>query len=162
MATKKFTPLLLEEIASNGGFTHMVVFTADDLTETATNTAQTITLPKVPKGFVIQKGYARLVVPFEDQSDAAFNTTGFTLGDAGSATRYITTAELNKNGTEITYPTFNNTAFQETADTALLAAFASMSGKALNDIDKGELHIVVQIIDTRILSDLQTGASIVK
>jgi hypothetical protein len=159
---KKFTPLLLEEIASNGGFTHMVVFTADDLTEATANTAQTIALPKVPKGFVINKGYARLVTPFEDKSDAAFNTTPFILGDAGDDDRYIASSELNKNGTEITYPTFNNTAFQVTADTELLAKFGSMAAKSLSNIDKGELHLVLQIIDTRILSDLQSAASIVK
>jgi hypothetical protein len=162
MATKKITPLMLEEIASNGGFTHIAIVTADDLTEATANTAQDVSLGTVPKGWIINKTMARLVVPFEDKSDAAFNTTALVVGDAGSANRYITSAQMNRNGTEITIPQYNNTAYQTTAATEILANFAAMSAKSLVNIDKGEVHIFFQLIDTAILSELQSGATIVK
>jgi hypothetical protein len=37
-------PLALHEQAANGGFTHFARITADDLTQTTANTAQTFTL----------------------------------------------------------------------------------------------------------------------
>lgn len=158
---KKFEPLLLEEI-SNSGFTHRCRITADDLTTAATNTAQALTLPTIPAGFIISRALAVLVTPFQDASDAAYNTTTFTLGDAGSANRLITSQELNLNGTEITIPAFGNTAYEYTADTALLATFGSQSGKSLSNIDVGELDIYVQIFDTKLLSRLGGKVDVVK
>ena len=158
----KLTPLLIEEIASNGGFTHICVIDADNLTEAATNTAQTIVMPTLPKGWIYNKGYGYLVTPFEDKSDPAYNSTTFSLGDVGDTARYIASAQLNKNGTEITIPKFGNTAFQFTAATGLLATFGSMAAKSLKNINKGELHIVIQIIDTDILSILQGTTPILK
>jgi hypothetical protein len=152
---RRLTPLLIEEQqANNGGFTHVAVIEADDLTTTTANTAQDITLGTVPKGWIINKTMARLVTPFKDVSDAAYNSTTLIVGDAGSSNRYITSAQLNENGTEITIPQYNNTAYQVTADTAIVAEFGSQSGKSLRNIDKGEVHIFFQLIDTRVLSDL--------
>lgn len=158
---KKFEPLLLEEIASLR-MTHEVTFTADDLTTAALNTAQAILLPKLPAGFILNKGYARLIVPFEDKSDAALNTTTFKLGDAGDDDRYIVSAELNKNAAEITIPAFDNTAYEFAVDTQLIATFGSMAAKALANIDAGELQLVLDIIDTRLLAALRGTTTIVK
>lgn len=158
----KLTPLLHEEMVANGGFSHIVVIDADNLTETTANTAQPIALPTLPKGWIYNKGYGYLVTPFQDTRDAAYNTTTFSLGDVGDTARYIASAQLNLNGTEITIPKFGNTAFQFTAATGLLATFGSQSGKSLSNINKGELHVVVQIIDTDILSILQGNTPILK
>lgn len=150
---RRLTPLLIEEQqANNGGFTHVAVIDADDLTMATANTVQDITLGTVPKGWVINKVMARLVTPFQDVSDAAYNSTTLIVGDAGSSNRYITSSQLNLNGTEITYPVYNNTAYQVTADTAIVAEFGSMSAKSLSNLDKGEVHIFFQLIDTTTLS----------
>lgn len=153
---KFLTPLLIEEQQANdGGFTHMAILTVDDLTMVTANTVQDITLGTVPKGWIINKSMLRLVTPFKDVSDAAYNTTTVIVGDAGSTNRYITSAQLNENGTEITIPQYNNTAYQLTADTPILAEFGSQSGKSISNLDVGEVHLYLQLIDTRVLSDLQ-------
>jgi hypothetical protein len=158
---RRLTPLLLEEQqGSNGGFTHGAVLDADDLTMATNNTVQDITIGTVPKGWIINKTLIRLVNPFQNTGDAAFNTTTLILGDAGSSNRYMASAELNLNGTEITYPKVNLTAYQVTADTAIVAEFGSMSGKNLNTLNKGEVHIFLQLIDTTTLSQLSAAQPI--
>jgi len=158
----KLTPLLIEEITGNGGFTHMAVFSANNLTEEATNTAQVLTGPTVKAGFIINKAMARLVTPFEDEDDNAYNSTTLTVGDDGDADRYIASAQLNRNGTEITVPAFNNTAYMPTAGATLQVTFGSMTGKSLNNLDKGEVHFFVQIIDTDALSSALGNTPILK
>lgn len=160
MATYKLQALKSEEIVGNGGFNYMAVITADHLTVTATNTAQDLVLATIPIGATIQKVAVRLKVPFKDVSDPAFNSTAFILGDAGSANRLITSAQLNENGTEITYPSITNTAYQYTAATDLVANFASMAAKALNNLDVGEVHIFVQLVDTKPLADAKQASVI--
>jgi hypothetical protein len=158
---KRLTPLLLEEQSGQeGNFTHFSALTADDLTMATVATVQDIALGTVPKGFIINKAMCRLIRPFENTADAAYNTTTIVVGDAGSINRYITSSQLNKNGAFITVPTFNNTAFQVTADTPIIAEFGSMAAKALSSINKGEVHIYLQIIDTKILSDLTSSGVI--
>lgn len=160
---KKFLPLALQEEAAHGGFTHMAIITADDLNETTANTTQAISLAAIPITAIIQKLEIRLQVPFEDLSDAAFNVTSVTVGDSGSATRFIGASELNRNGTEIVVPIFTNTAYGPvTAAETILATFTSMSGKSLTNIDKGELHIFVQVLDTKVLSDVKGNSTITK
>lgn len=160
MAVKKLTPLTLEEQASTG-FTHMLVLNVDDLTETATNTTQTITSSTVPANWIINKVMAKLITAFKDASDAAYNTTTLIVGDAGSANRYITSAQLNENGTEITAPQYNNTAYEVLVATPLLIVFGAQSGKAISDLDVGEVHLFFQIIDTTVLSALKGTTSLV-
>lgn len=157
---RRLTPLLLEE--QHNGFTHIAVLEADDLTMATANTVQDITLGTVPKGWVINKTMARLVTPFEKTTDPAFNTTTLIVGDAGSSNRYLTSTELNKNaGGVITYPKYNATAYQVTADTPLVAEFASMAAKNLNALNKGEVHIFFQLLDTITLSQLAGNQPIV-
>lgn len=159
----KWIPLSLQEIASHGGFTHMAVITADDLTEPAANTAQAVKIKgTIPAGAIIAKMEARLVVPFEDKSDAAYDTTTLVVGDAGSANRFLTSGELNKNGAEITIPEFTNTAYQPSADEDILATFGSKAAKSLVNIDKGEVHLLLQLLDTKILSDVKRASTIAK
>jgi len=154
-------PLLIEEQQANdAGFTHFVSLGPNDLTETTADTPQDISLGTVPAGWIINKSMVVLVTPFKDASDAAFNTTAMVVGDAGSANRYVTSTQLNENGTEITLPKYNATSYQVTADTEILANIAAMAAKSLSDIDTGEVHIFLQLIDTLILSDLQSPAVI--
>jgi hypothetical protein len=160
---RRLTPLLLEEQqALDGAFTHVAVLDADDLTMATANTVQDIALGTVPKGWVINKTMVVLRTPFENTADAAYNTTTLIVGDAGSSNRYMTSKELNKNaGGVITYPGYNSTAYQVTADTPIVAEFGSMAAKNLNSLNKGEVHIYFGLIDTGALSELAGNQPIV-
>ena len=133
-------------------YTHKIVLTHADLTETATNTAQTIPVLSLAIGDVVSAAAYRLVTAFTDASDAAFNVTSITVGDGGAVARYIPSKELNSNGTEII-----NWATSQATSTipyAYLAAdnvdvvFTSMAAKSLVDIDAGEVHIYLSVDKT--------------
>jgi hypothetical protein len=130
------TPLSNQDrIAFEADF--VVQIEAADLTETTTNTAQAITLFTAPAGYQpIYKG-RYLETPFEDASDAAFNSLTVSYGDAGSATRYQAAVQANVNGTEVLYSPASATQYLATSDTAVLATVGSMTGKSLANIDVG-------------------------
>lgn len=158
---RKLMPLLLEEQQANDGhFTHLAIIDADDLTMVTANTVQDIPLGTVPKGWIIGKTMVRLIVPFQNTGDGAYNTSTLIIGDSGSSNRYLTSTELNKNGSYVTIPKYNNTSYQVTGDTAIVAEFGSQSSKSLSSLNKGEVHIFLQLIDTGVLSDLQGTAPI--
>ena len=81
------------------GFTHQVVVTHTDLTESTVDTDQTIALLSVVAGDVVEKAAFKLVTAFEDESDAAFNDTNVSVGDGGDTDRFIASTEVNENGT---------------------------------------------------------------
>lgn len=146
MATQIYLrPLTTNEQAGNAGFTHEVVFAAGtNLTETTTNTAQTYNLFKTHAGDTIVK-WALIADPaFKDASDAAFNSTAFSFGDEDSATRFLNAVQLNENGTEVLY-TYGNTAYTYTAVKQITCTIASMSAKALSDIDTGRAILLVEL-----------------
>lgn len=152
----KLQPLALQEISSYSGMTHFAAITADALTQTTAATAQTITLATIPAGYYVIKSEMRLVKPFKDASDNAFNTTTASLGDGTGVATHIAAKELNENGTEITTPQLNNTAVGPyAADSTLTITFNSMAAKSLNNIDVGEVHVLVQLFNPKGLSDVK-------
>jgi hypothetical protein len=159
--SRKLFPLALQEISSFAGFTHMAIIDADDLTMATAATAQKIKLGPIPAGAYVHKVELRLVKPFKDASDAAFNTTAVTVGDNTAANTFITTKELNENGTEIVVPALQNTSTGPyTAADEIDITFNSMTGKKLVDIDVGEVHLLVQIFDPKRLSDVKALSAI--
>jgi hypothetical protein len=171
-----------------GGYTHRARVTHADLTQTATNTAQTLELFSVPAGSMVKSLAIVLVTAFKDASDAAFNTNAVTIGDGASASRFLASTQLNENGTEILFAAGIGPAaalastdgtFAGAADLAaakaegekvgddVRALFAqvqagqhvyqaddtvdlvvgSQSGKALADIDTGELVVLAEIVN---------------
>lgn len=152
----KLQPLALQEISSNAGMTHFAVITADALTTSTANTAQTINMGVVPAGYYVMKSELRLVKPFKDASDAAFNTTTTSLGDGSAVNTHITAKETNENGTEIVVPALNNTPVGPyTSADHLDITFNAMAAKKLSDIDVGELHVLVQLFNPKALSDVK-------
>lgn len=93
-------PLSNDEMAKHGA-THLVIVTHEDLTEETANTAQTIALLSIPANKAVRFVKHRLITPFKDASDAAFNTTAATIGDGSDADRFLQSTELNENGTEV-------------------------------------------------------------
>jgi hypothetical protein len=134
------------QLEQRGWFTHKAVITHEDLTETADNTAQVLELVAVDAGDVVQDSALHLVTPFKDASDSAYNTNAVTLGDGGSANRFISSTEINENGTEILSKagTLTTSYAYVAADTVDLTV-NGLTGKALADIDVGELWVFLRI-----------------
>jgi len=131
---------LPSETKAATGYTHKAIITHTDLTETASNTAQSLTLLTLVAGDVVRSGAYKLVTPFQDTSDAAFNTTAVTVNGAGSA--LISATETNVNGTEVFYKAHTATApLTATGSSTVAASFASMSAKNLAALNAGEVHI---------------------
>lgn len=139
-------PLATNEIADNGGYTHIASITADDLTTTTNNTSQTITLATLAIGDAIGKVATRVKTSFQDVSDAAFNTTAVTIGDTANAVNnHITSQETNVNGTVVTQKMSNTLVGPYTAADKIAITFNAMASKNLNNIDKGEIEVLFQL-----------------
>jgi hypothetical protein len=128
------------------GFTHQVVVTHTDLTESTVDTDQTIALLSVVAGDVVEKAAFKLVTAFEDASDAAFNDTNVSVGDGGDTDRFIASTEVNENGTEVDFAAnANTTAYAYTAADTVDLLVESMNAKSLSNLDAGEIHIYLAV-----------------
>jgi len=125
------------------GFNYRFIVDHTDLTTTANNTAQNVTLITLPANSVVLRAATWVKTPFANSADTAFNTTALIVGDSGDNDRYITSQELNVNGTIVRAKAHaqSTTPFANTSSTAVLANFASMAGKNLDALDQGEVHI---------------------
>jgi hypothetical protein len=126
------------------GYTHKAIVDHTDLTEVTANTAQSITLLSLAAGDVVHSGAYKLVTPFQDTADSAFNTTAVTLNAAGSA--LISATETNVNGTEVFYKAHTATApLTATSASTVAASFAAMSLKNLAALNAGEVHFFFSV-----------------
>lgn len=130
------------------GRLHRVEITHEDLTQAAANTAQAIDVLTLKDGDIVQELFTHLEVPFKDASDAAFNSTALTIGDAGSATRYLGSTQLNENGTEVLRSVGGAVPFVYTGAGVLRLTFASMAEKSLVNIDTGKLVVFARVLET--------------
>lgn len=130
------------------GFTHRIRLTHEDLTQATANTAQVIPILSVNAGSYVSDCATKLVTAFKNSADAAFNTTAITVGDGGSANRFLTSTELNENGTEVYYKAGALTSpyVYTTADTIDIT-FNAMSAKALVDLNAGELIVFLNVAE---------------
>lgn len=139
--------------AGLGGYNRLYRITHDHLTEPAANTAQTIALETVGLGTVVKGAAIYLKTPFEDTADNALNTTTLIVGDSGATNRFLTSTELNVNGTEILAKATANSV--DTLPHAYVAAgtinavFGSMAAKTLLQLNRGEVWIYLELADLR-------------
>jgi len=138
----KILPLQHEQATL--GPTHKIVLTHEDLTEATAATAQVIPLLTVAIGDLVEVVGTYLPTPFEDASDAAFNTTAITIGDGGSANRLLASQELNVNGTEVLGKAGAGPYVYVAADMVDVTVGA-MTAKSLVDIDAGEVWVFVRV-----------------
>lgn len=153
----RFYPLTTNERAELG-LTHAVEITADDLTQLTANTAQTLTVPYIFSiGDYIERVTTFLKTPFQDISDAAFNSDTMSVGDSvGGVATILAAIELNLNGTEILNKTAVPTGTPATGFTAassLTVTINSMALKVLNDIDKGVLIVAIRAFRPALLAN---------
>lgn len=146
----KFTPLTVEEVAASDGFTHRLDFSYRDIPAGIANNTSKVWaagyLPAVVASDVVIKTELHLTTPFKDASDAAFNTSTLSLGDATTATRFINASEANLNGTEVidVIPGANANVIY-TAAGQLQLTLNSMAAKSLSDLDVGQGYILLSI-----------------
>lgn len=142
----------IEQLASEeqrSSYTQRIILTHEDITESAANTAQTIAIMTVLAGQALLGAALKLVTPFKDASDNAFNSTTIKVGDGIDDDRAINSQQANENGTEVLYGV-NDPAklpYVYLADDTIDIIFGSMAAKALSDIDVGEVHILLAIAD---------------
>lgn len=138
-----------EQIKS--GYTHKIKLTYEDLTVTATATAQTFEAISVAAGQAVVACGLRVVTALSDASDNAFNDTAITVGDGSDPDRFLTSTQLNVNGTEVLYKVTANAVdtlpYAYAAADTIDVVVNSMTGKALDDIDGGEFYVFLKIVD---------------
>jgi hypothetical protein len=83
------------------GFNYRFVIDHTDLTTSADNTAQDITLITLPAYSVVKSAATYLKTPFQKTGTAAYNNNVLIVGDAGNDDRFIASQQINVNGTEV-------------------------------------------------------------
>lgn len=151
------TPLPLEtRIAERADIE--VLLTHADLTQAALATAQTIALFPVAAKMTVELKRSILDVPFADTTDAANNTNGVIVGDSGSTNRFLTTTELNLNGTYVPVKNGTGTANVYAATTTVDAVFAApAAGKTLVALNQGQIRLLFTVVDERIAAPTVTA-----
>ena len=153
-------PLSTFECADSG-CNYAATVTADALTTTATATAQTLTIVSLKAGDAIDRVFWRLKTTFQDASDAAFNTDTMSIGDtATGVAKWIAAKEVNENGTEILYFANFVGGTVYTAADSFTMTFNSQTGKALNDLDTGEVELYFHLVRASRLEKATTAIPI--
>jgi hypothetical protein len=128
------------------GYNYRFVVDHTDLTQGTDNTAQEITLITLPANSVVKSAATFLKTPFELVGTSAYNSNTVIVGDATDDDRFITSQQINLNGTEILAKAHaSTTPHAYVAATAVVAKFASMASQDLLELDKGEIHIFLEV-----------------
>ena len=128
------------------GFNYRFVIDHPDLTVSADNTAQDITLITLPAFSVVMRAATYLKTPFQLIGTTAYNSNILQVGDAADPDRYITAQQLNVNGTEVLAKAqASTTPFAYETATAVIANFASMASYDLAELNAGEVHIFLEV-----------------
>ena len=95
---------------------------------------------------VVKRIHFYLSIPLKNSADAAFNSTTINLGDAGSATRWMSGVQLNENGTEVitTFPGATENQIY-TANSQIQFVLNSMAAKSLSDLNVGKWYCLFNV-----------------
>jgi len=129
------------------GFTHKAIIDHTDLTQATDNTAQDVKIITVPAKSVVSRVAMHLSVPFQKTGTTAYNTNALIIGDSGDTDRWLTTTEVNVNGTEIlakAQPSTVPHAYVTATD--INANFASMASYDLAELDAGEVEVFFSLV----------------
>jgi hypothetical protein len=136
------------EIKAATGYTHKVVITEASLTQGTDNTAQTLTLLTLPADTIVTDAATHLVTPFQLTGTTAYNSNTIQVGVSGTLDQLIASQQINANGTPVTARRFNsNTPVAYTASTPIIATVASMASYDLLELNAGEIHIFLAVVD---------------
>jgi hypothetical protein len=136
------------EIKAATGYTHKVVITEASLTQGTDNTAQTLTLLTLPADSIIKDAAAHLVTPFQLTGTTAYNSNTIQVGVSGTLDQLIASQQINANGNPVTARRFNSSnPVAYTASTPIIATVASMASYDLLELNAGEIHIFLAVVD---------------
>lgn len=136
---------LLETSAAQTGATHLGIITFADLT-TAGNT-QSLNLAPVGIGTGAALVFALLKTPFTS-SDGTLVSLAVTLGDTGSANRYLTSYELLATPAKVKGGVALNPGLNVfAAADNLIAAFTATAAKLLTTMTAGEIHFYIKLVN---------------
>lgn len=141
-----FRPLPEQERA-NIGATHVATVTYADLTETNTNTAQTLTnVFAVAAKEGVQLVAMQLVTAFDTGNTNYTGSVLVTVGDGTDTDLYLTSAELASDGTEVwlKYGTTGRKVY--TAADTIDFVFTPNSDEALSANTAGEVRFYFKVI----------------
>ncbi len=93
-------PLSVPEMAGRGGATHVAVFTYEDLTATATNTAQTFT-NAIPAKYGMEFVAMVLDTAFDTGNTNYTGSCALKVGDGSTTDLLMSSTELASDGTEV-------------------------------------------------------------
>jgi len=131
--------------------THRLDFDVSDIPAgIAVNTAYTFNvapLPLLKASYVVRRIHCYLSVPFAASADAAFNSTTLSLGDAGSATRWLSAVQINANGspTLTTFPgAAENTIYTANSQIQIVLT-PSPASKTLSSLNVGKFYVLFAI-----------------
>lgn len=143
----QINPLPLESQAAAGG-NYEVLVTHDDLTDAVASEAQTLTVPiKAKMSARVRRSIVD--VPFENSSSAGNNVLGVTVGDGGSVGRFLTSTEVNKNGSYIPLKSGVDIEYPYTVDDTIDITFTPKTGATLLSLDAGRMRFILDIQDAR-------------
>lgn len=146
----RITPLPLEERIATGA-DYEVQIEHSDLTNAVVDGTQTLTIPIAAK-MAVRLLRMVLDVAFKNSADATNNSLLVTVGDGGSANRFLTSTELNENGTEIPLKAGVDLEYPYTADDTIDVIFTPDSGFALSALDTGRLRLLFAFNDYRAIA----------
>ena len=129
------------------GYNYRFVIDHTDLTTSADNTAQNITLITLPAYSVVKSAATYLKTPFQKTGTTAYNNNVLIVGDSVDTARFIASQQVNANGSDVLAKANTNdkTPYAYEAATAVVANFASMAAYDLAELDAGEVHIYLEV-----------------
>jgi len=137
-------PIPLQTQSARGA-NALAIITKDNLTEDTADTDQTLDIFTTPaRDTIVDVVDTELIEEFEDESDAALNDTKLSIGDSGDPDRLLTAQQLNANGTTLARKEGAGS-HTYTSATTVQALVESMTAKKLADLDKGQIHIWLNI-----------------
>lgn len=152
----KFAPMVLEEIAASGGFTHRLDLSVADipagLALAAANTiwltapgGPNVVLPTFDAGTIVKRVLLHLTTPFKNTAQSGFNSSTISIGDTGSATKFVSAVQINENGTEVidTFPGTENSIY--TASLQMVVTLNAMAGFSSSTLNVGKLYALFAI-----------------
>ncbi len=128
-----------------GGFTDRFIVAKTDLTDAVAGEAQTLVLAVLPIGTLVGAVAVRLTTAF-NSADAAYVSTALTVGDDGTANLFLTSQELNAQGTTVFNKAGTGTLKAYDAANNLKATFTPTAAKKLADLTSGQVTILARLV----------------
>lgn len=141
------TRLPTEEVIARGGATHKVVVTVDELSESATGTAEAVALLTPASNERVECLGIGVTTGLADASDSGHDDVTAQVGDSGDPDRLAAAAQVAANGSVVVAAPGTGTSRVYDGATAVNLTITPKTGKANDQLDSGELVVWLKITD---------------